>query len=213
MSQLPPKRRALSRFRLAVIATLSVLGVLALGLSTRDGFAVAQMMHQGGGMHGQGHGQGHGGMQGHDEMTMPGLRGLDATPQESEELAIMFRNFETMTRSVETLPDGIRTTTFSEDPEIMGVLVSHVMGMIDRVDEGRDPQVFIQSPTLDILFERRASITTMIDWTETGAIVVQQTSDDPEVVAALQTHAAEVTDMADRGMQAVHEAMTKRAAN
>ena len=38
-------------------------------------------------------------------------------------------------------------------------------------------------------------------------IVVVQTSDDPELVEALQVHAAEVSDMADRGMQAVHERM------
>ena len=34
-------------------------------------------------------------------------------------------------------------------------------------------------------------------------------SPDPEVVAALHTHAAEVSDMADRGMQAVHERMMR----
>ena len=38
-----------------------------------------------------------------------------------------------------------------------------------------------------------------------------QTADDPEIVTALQTHAAEVSDMADRGMQAVHEMMMERA--
>ena len=40
-----------------------------------------------------------------------------------------------------------------------------------------------------------------------------QTSDDPELVAALHTHAAEVSDMAARGMQAVHEMMMRRAGN
>ena len=44
-------------------------------------------------------------------------------------------------------------------------------------------------------------------------IVVVQTSDDPEMVEALHTHAAEVSAMADRGMQAVHEMMMQRAAN
>ncbi|MEZ5799358.1 MAG: hypothetical protein R3D29_01200 [Nitratireductor sp.] len=44
-------------------------------------------------------------------------------------------------------------------------------------------------------------------------IVVVQTSDDPEVVAALHTHAAEVSAMAERGMQAVHEMMMKRMGN
>ena len=35
---------------------------------------------------------------------------------------------------------------------------------------------------------------------------------DPDVVAALQRHADEVSDMAARGMQAVHEMMMQRAA-
>jgi len=34
-----------------------------------------------------------------------------------------------------------------------------------------------------------------------------QTSGNPEVVALLQKHAAEVSDMAERGMEAVHERM------
>lgn len=102
--------------------------------------------------------------------------------------------------------------TFSDRPEVMDVLVSHVVGMAARVEEGRDPKVIIQSPTLDIFFARHDRIETEIGVTEAG-IVVTQTSSDPEVVAALHTHAAEVSDMADRGMQAVHEMMMKRAAN
>ncbi len=143
---------------------------------------------------------------------MPGLRGLNASPDESAELAVMFRSFQTITREVEILPNGISTVTRSSDENVMTVLVSHVSGMIGRVEDGDDPQVFIQSPTLDILFVRGDAIKTEIDVTDAGIVVVQ-TSDDPDVVAALQTHAAEVSDMADRGMQAVHEMMMKRAGN
>ncbi|MEK9795974.1 MAG: hypothetical protein VW713_04410 [Alphaproteobacteria bacterium] len=110
------------------------------------------------------------------------------------------------------LPNGIRTITFSEDEEVMAVLASHVTGMIGRVETGRDPKVFIQSPTLDILFQRRDRITTKIELTDKGIEVVQ-TSKDPEVVTALQTHAGEVSEMANRGMEAVHEAMMERASN
>ncbi|MCO4777661.1 MAG: hypothetical protein JXR17_03625 [Lentibacter algarum] len=145
----------------------------------------------------------------HDMTNMPGLKGRDATAEESEELAVMFRRFQEITRTVENLPNGIRTVTFAEDEELMGIVTSHVIGMIDRVDMGRDPEVIIQSPTLDILFERRASIVTEMDVTEDGIIVIQ-TSDDPEVVAALHTHAAEVSAMVERGMEAVHEMMAAR---
>ena len=143
------------------------------------------------------------------EFIMPGLRGADATEEESRELVTMFRNFESIDRTVENLPNGIRTVTYSSDPDVMDVLASHVTGMIARVEEGRDPQVFAQSPTLDILFERTGAITTEIDLTDEGIVVIQ-TSEDKEVVAALQTHAAEVTDLANRGMIALHESMMRR---
>jgi len=163
--------------------------------------------------YGMGHHMAHHGTDGtgHDEVNMPGLKGEDATAEESGELATMFRNFQNITRSVTNLPNGIRTITHSEDEELMAVVVSHVVGMINRVEEGRDPKVFIQSPTLDILFERRDLIQTEIETTDEG-IILTQTSSDPEVVAALHTHAGEVSDMVDRGMQAVHEAMMKREA-
>jgi hypothetical protein len=165
----------------------------------------ASAQGHGGGMHNHGAG----GMMGHDEVTMPGLRGLDATPEESAEMMVMFNHFPEIFRSVENLPDGIRTTTGSENPIVLQALASHVSGMIARVEDGRDPQVFIQSPTLDIFFQRRDAIRTEIELTD-DAIIVTQKSDDPELVEALHVHAAEVTAMADRGMQAVHEMMAAR---
>jgi hypothetical protein len=78
--------------------------------------------------------------------------------------------------------------------------------MIGRVEAGDDPQIFIQSPTLDIFFARYEGLENEIEITEAG-IVVTQVSGDPDLVAALHTHAAEVSDMAARGMQAVHERM------
>ncbi len=188
--------------------SLLIAAVFALCL-IGQGDAQAQM--SGGGMtHGM-HGHGSDGTE-HDEMNMPGLRGLNATPAESAEIAVLFRNFDTITREVTNLPNGIRTITNSSDDDVMEALVSHVIGMIDRVDNGDDPKIMIQSPTLDVFFSRSEAITTEIDVTDEGIIVIQ-TSDDPDLVDALQIHAAEVTDMADRGMQAVHEMMMKRAGN
>ena len=158
----------------------------------------------------QGHGHGAGHM--HDMVNMPGLQGENATPEESAEIAVLFRNFQTMTREVETLPNGIRTVTRSSDPAVMEALVSHVIGMIDRVETGDDPKIRIQSPTLDIFFARGDRLVTEIDIADAG-IIVTQTTDDPELVAALHLHAAEVTAMAERGMHAVHEMMMQRHSN
>jgi len=78
--------------------------------------------------------------------------------------------------------------------------------MLTRIEDGRNPHVMIQSPTLDKLFAVHDKINTEIEMTDRGIAVVQ-TSNDNAVVAALQTHAAEVSDMAARGMEAVHERM------
>lgn len=182
-------------------------GVLAQSMGKGMGQGMGPGMHNGQG--GRRHMHGADGT-GHDVVNMPGLRGLDATPQESDELAVLFNNFETITREVENLPNGIRTVTGSSNEEVMETLVSHVTGMINRVEEGRDPQIMIQSPTLDIFFQRGEGINTDIEVTDAGIVVVQ-TSDDPELVKGLQVHAAEVSAMADRGMDAVHEMMMARA--
>lgn len=145
----------------------------------------------------------------HDMARMPGLQGRDTTTDEVGDMAAMFRQFPSLSRQVTLLPNGIRTETSTTDPALRDALLRHVIGMIDRVETGRDPKVRIQSPTLDIIFARRDRLQTQIDLTDTGVVVVQ-TSDDPELVAALQTHAAEVSDMAARGMHAVHEAMARR---
>lgn len=146
---------------------------------------------------------------GHDMQRMPGLMGKNASPEESRELAVLFRNFRTLHRTVEMLPNGIRTITRSTDKEVMDVLVSHVVGMIDRVERGDDPEIRIQSPTLDIFFERYEDIDTLVDLAVNGIVVVQ-TSDDPEIVAALHEHANEVSAMVEQGMHAVHMMMMKR---
>ena len=175
-----------------VRSTLAAALVVTLALP-----ALAQQgmgMHHGHGAHAMGHGM------------MPMLHGQDTTPAEVHEMEAMFMHFPDIRRSVENLPDGIRAVTESDDPHLRGFIVSHVTGMIARVDEGRDPAVPIQSPTLAILFAKRDLIDTVIEPTDTG-VAVTQTSTDPEVVAALQTHAAEVSDMAARGMAAVHDRM------
>ena len=151
------------------------------------------------------HGHGHGHTT-HDEVNMPGLRGENATPQESAELAILFRRFDTITREVENLPNGIRTVTRSSDQAVMDALVSHAVGMIDRVHAKDDPRILIQSPTLDAFFLHGDEIYSDVEMTDDGLVVIQ-TSDNPDLVRAMHIHAAEVTGMVDRGMAAVHDMM------
>ena len=211
MSQDSTKPRSRRGMIIAIFALIVAAG--GIFAYTRGDNLMAMMGHDGAGMHMGMHAQHHGADgTGHDEVNMPGLRGENASARESEELAIMFRNFETLSREVTELPNGIRTVTKSSDEAVMAALASHVSGMIGRVENKDDPKIFIQSPTLDIFFARGDKIHSEIDVNDEGIVVVQ-TSDDPEVVAALHTHAAEVSAMAERGMQAVHEMMMKRAGN
>lgn len=167
--------------------------------------SLAQTMGGGGHMHGADG-------TGHDMIRMPGLRGENASPEESAELFVMFRHFDWIERDVELLPNGIRTVTRTWHPHVLQALQSHVGGMIGRVSAGDDPQILIQSPTLDIFFARGDEITAEIEMLEDGVAVVR-TAEDPELVAALHLHAEEVSAMVDRGMQAVHEMMMERAGN
>jgi len=142
----------------------------------------------------------------HDEVNMPGLQGKDTTENEVDDLKTIFKNHKQITRTVENISNGITTTTETTDDKLRDALVRHVVAMVARLEEKRDPKIIIQSPTLDKLFAESDAIQTNITMPELG-IVVTQTSTNPIVVKTLQTHAAEVSDMARRGMEAVHERM------
>lgn len=180
------------------IKVLGVIGVIT-GLAGVAVYARAQ--------HGPGSGPGRMGM-GQMGVGMMGMGG-SATKTERHEIRDMFMAHDRIKRTVINLPDGIRTVTESDDPDLAATLASHVAGMLQRVQDGRDPKLPIQSPTLEIIFRNKDKITTAVEATETGVAVVQ-TSADAETVRALQKHAAEVTDLAKRGMIAVHEGMMQR---
>ena len=86
----------------------------------------------------------------------------------------------------------IRTVTGSEDPQGARAINSHVACMGKRLGEGGIFNLF--SPTLPVLFENKDKISTVVETTERRSIVTQ-TSSDPKVVAALQAHAVEVSEL------------------
>ena len=142
----------------------------------------------------------------HDEVNMPGLQGEDITDQEIADLKQLFQKHNEISRLVENIPNGIITVTESDNEELRSSIIDHVTLMVTRLQEEKNPQVIIQSPTLHEIFEYYDEIETEIELTEKGISLIQ-TSTNPEVVALLQQHASEISDMVDRGMQAVHERM------
>jgi hypothetical protein len=121
---------------------------------------------------------------------------------------LLFNNTK-INRSVTMLPDGIRTVTESDDPKVAQAIKAHVASMSQRLQDGREFNLF--SSTLPILFGNRDRITSKVEATENG-MVVTRTSTDAKVVAALQGHAGEVTELVQDGMLAMRRGMMTRMA-
>jgi hypothetical protein len=188
-----------------------VIGSIAAATVLVGGWALAQSPSHGlGGMHGMEpgmHGQMGSGMMGMGPVMM-GMSHGSATLAEHNDIRELFFNHDRIKRTVTNLPDGIRTVTESDDPQIAEVIKKHVTEMGKRVEEGRDPGLPIESPALHSIFRDKDKIKSTYEVTEKGIIVVQ-TSTDAMVVKALQDHAAEVSNLAQRGMVAAREAMMK----
>jgi hypothetical protein len=175
---------------------IAIGAVTTLGLSLAAA-AFAHSDHMGSGM-----------------MGMMGMRGMGpmAHMQQGDEafgadmqlVHGMLQGHDTIERTVTNLPDGIRTVTESDDPEVAGLITAHVASMEKRLSEGKIFNLF--SPTLPVLFENKDKIKTVVETTGKGAIVTQ-TSGDAKVVAALQAHAAEVSELARDGMAAMMRGM------
>ena len=150
-------------------------------------------------------------------MMGPGMMGMgpmgmaqdDATMAQLRTIHELFLNHDQIKRTVTNLPDGIRTTTESDDPHIAALIKEHVATMGDRVSRGDDPGLPIESDSLHSIFRNYDKVQTKVEQTEKG-VVVTQTSDDRETVAALQQHASEVSDFVAEGMVAMRTAMMKK---
>jgi len=172
-----------SRIAVGVVATLGLGFAIAAAFAHPGGMEPGMMMHGMGGPMGAG-------MQRDGAGFAADMRLVHA----------MIFNHDKIKRTVTKLPDGIRTVTESDDPEIAQAIQAHVASMERRLGDGREFNMF--SPTLPVLFANKNKIKTSVETTANGSIVTQ-TSDDDKVVAALQAHAAEVSELARDGMAAM----------
>ncbi|HSD41633.1 MAG TPA: hypothetical protein VLD36_07175 [Burkholderiales bacterium] len=194
-----------SRIAVGVVATLGLGLAVAVSFAHPGGMGPGMMHGMGPGgmgpgmMHGMGPGRVAGGpmggpmagrMQHDDAAFFPDMRLVHD----------LLQSHDRIKREVHNLPNGIRTVTQSADPQVAQAIKAHVASMEQRLKDGREFNMF--SPTLPVLFENRDKIKTVVEATETGSIVTQ-TSSDSTVVAALQAHAAEVSELARDGMVAM----------
>ncbi len=191
----------MKRSRKIAAAALAALGA---GLAITVAFAHPGGMQSGMMRHGMQHATMNGGMQ-HGGPMAGAMHSSDAAFQADMQLVHeMLAGHDKIKRSVENLPDGIRTVTESEDPQVAQALKAHVASMEQRLKDGRIFNLF--SPTLPVLFDNKDKIKTTVETTQKGSIVTQ-TSADAKVVAALQAHAVEVSELARDGMAAMMRGM------
>ena len=202
--------RRSSKIAIGVIASLGFGLAVAVALAQSGGMEPGMMGGMGRGMmHGMDHGPGAGG-----HGAMAGPVGM-LTRQDSGSAADMgvamnlVHDNAKIRRTVTNLPDGIRTVTESDDPQVAQAIKAHVASMSQRLKDGREFNIF--SPTLPVLFENRDKIQSVVEATEKGSIVTR-TSTDARVVAALQGHAAEVTELVQEGPVAMMRGMRSRMA-
>lgn len=146
-----------------------------------------------------------GGMMGRGGM-MGGMRGDSTSGAIMSVVHELMTNHDKLRRTVTNLPNGIRTLTESDDPAMAQQIKKHVAATGEFVTKGVDPNLPMSSPALHGVLRNGTKITRHTELTAKG-VLVTETSTDSVTVALLQAHAAEVTDLVNRGMAAMHEKM------
>jgi len=205
-----------TKIAVAIVASLGIGATLAVfahpggmgqGMGTGTGPGTGSGMGPGM-MHGMGPGMQSGMGPGMMGGAMAGGMHDDAFRADMGLVHDMLGSHERIERKVTNLPNGIRTVTESDDPQVAATIKAHVASMAKRLEEGREFNLF--SPTIPVLFENKDKIRTAVEPTEKG-VTVTQTSDDAKVVAALQEHAVEVSELVRDGMAAMMRAAQARA--
>jgi len=128
-------------------------------------------------------------------LTDGGMMG--ASPADMSLYMEMFNRHSEITRTVEEIPGGIRTTTQSNSPDLVAQLQAHVSSMYSHVDRGAE--VMCMSASLPTLFSHANGYRRQLTIIPTG-VTVEETADDPALTKAIRAHALEVTGFVRDGM-------------
>jgi CubicO group peptidase (beta-lactamase class C family) len=116
----------------------------------------------------------------------------------------MFARHNDISRTVEEIPGGVRTTTESNSPDLAAQLQTHVSGMYNRLGQGSE--VTCMSQSLPTLFRNAGGYRRQLTVTPTG-VIAEETADDPNLVQAIREHAQEVSGFVRDGMPAMMQGM------
>jgi hypothetical protein len=122
---------------------------------------------------------------------------MGVSPTDMSRYMEMFNRHNELTRTVEEIPAGIRTTTQSDSPELAAQLKAHVSSMYSHLEQRGE--VTCMSDSLPTLFRHADGYRRQLTLTPTG-VIAEETADDPQLVAAIRAHAQEVTGFVRDGM-------------
>lgn len=150
------------------------------------------------------------GMMGNNEMRDEEMRKAMMSGEMGESMMGDMRNIhqlltnhEKIQRRVETLDNGVKTWTESNDPKLVPVIQTHVRQMKERVENNRP--IRQMDPLFREIFEHADEIEMQIENTEKG-IFVLETSDNAQVVKLIQQHAQRaVSEFVEQGMSRAME--------
>jgi hypothetical protein len=125
-------------------------------------------------------------------------------PGDMRRYAEMFNRHSEITRTVEEIPGGVRTTTQSNSPDLAAQLQAHVSSMYSHLDQGTE--VMCMSDSLPTLFRNANGYRRQLTFTPTG-VIAEETADDPALTQAIRAHAREVTGFVHDGMPAMMRGM------
>jgi len=129
---------------------------------------------------------------------------MGASPADMSLYMEMFNRHSEITRTVEQIPGGIRTTTRSNSPDLVAQLQAHVSSMYTHLDQGAE--VMCMSGSLPTLFRNANGYRRQLTFTPAG-VIAEETADDPALTQAIRAHAFEVTGFVRDGMPAMMRGM------
>jgi len=112
----------------------------------------------------------------------------------------LLHNHTALSRTVEEIPNGVKTVTTTADPEILALLRRHAREMYAFYEAGG--VVRPHDPLFAELARVADKVTMEFRDIENGIETIA-TSDDPEVVKVIRAHAAKVTEFVKRGHAAL----------
>lgn len=121
------------------------------------------------------------------------------TEAEHERIRRLLANNESLVRTVEDIPGGVKTTTTTSSPELAEVLRTHVEDMTARLKADRPVRSW--DPVFRDVFDHADEIELRTERLPNG-IVVAETTVNPKVVPIIRAHARQVSAFVAEGPDA-----------